>query len=54
MELLTTKEFDGVTLDCYKAENEDDGFGATREQIGQLLEYEKSQSVYCKYSQQKY
>ena len=40
MELLTTKEFDGVTLDCYKAKNEDDGFWATREQIGQLLEYE--------------
>ena len=40
MQLLTTKEFDGVTLDCYQAENEDDGFWATREQIGQLLEYE--------------
>ncbi|MBR0252570.1 MAG: hypothetical protein IJQ99_03870 [Synergistaceae bacterium] len=39
MKLLITEEFDGVTLDCYKAENEDDGFWATREQIGQLLEY---------------
>ena len=40
MELLTTKAFNGVTLDCYKADNEGDGFWATREQIGQLLEYE--------------
>lgn len=40
MELLTTRKFNGVALDCYKAENEDDGFWATREQIGQLLEYD--------------
>ena len=40
MELLTTREFNGVALDCYKADNENDGFWATREQIGQLLEYE--------------
>ena len=39
MELLTTKAFNGITLDCYKADNEGDGFWATREQIGQLLEY---------------
>lgn len=39
MELLTTRNFNGVALDCYKAENEDDGFWATREQIGRLLEY---------------
>ena len=39
MELLTTKKFNGVALDCYKADNEGDGFWATREQIGQLLEY---------------
>ena len=39
MELLTRREFNGVALDCYKAENEADGFWATREQIGQLLEY---------------
>ena len=40
MEILTTRKFNGVALDCYKAENEDnDGFWATREQIGQLLEY---------------
>ena len=37
MELLTRREFNGVALDCYKADNEDDGFWATREQIGQLL-----------------
>ena len=40
MNLLTTKEFNGVALDCYKAENEADGFWATREQIGRLLGYE--------------
>ena len=39
MELLTTHEFNGVALDCYKAENDTDGFWATREQIGRLLEY---------------
>ena len=39
LKLLTTREFNGVALDCYKADNEDDGFWATREQIGQLLEY---------------
>ena len=39
MELLTTREFNGVALDCYKADNETDGFWATREQIGRLLGY---------------
>ena len=39
MNLLMTKEFNGVALDCYKADNEDDGFWATREQIGRLLGY---------------
>ena len=39
MQLLTTRKFNGVALDCYKAENEDDGFWATREQIGMLLGY---------------
>lgn len=41
MNLLMTKSFNGVALDCYKADNEQDGFWATREQIGQLLEYEQ-------------
>ena len=45
MEILTTRKFNGVALDCYKAENEDDGFWATREQIGQLLEYERSRDA---------
>lgn len=39
MELLTTRSFNGVALDCYKAENEADGFWVTREQVGQMLEY---------------
>ncbi|MBR2207923.1 MAG: phage antirepressor KilAC domain-containing protein [Synergistaceae bacterium] len=41
MNLLMTKEFNGVALDCYKAENQEDGFWATREQIGRLLGYEQ-------------
>ena len=40
MELLTTREFNGVELQCYKDENSDDDFWATREQIGKLLGYE--------------
>ena len=43
-----TKEFNGVTLDCYKAENEDDGFFATREQIGRLLEYAEPMKAVAK------
>ncbi|MBR2209755.1 MAG: hypothetical protein IJ859_13195 [Synergistaceae bacterium] len=39
MKLLTTREFNGVALDCYEAEKESDGFWATREQIGRLLGY---------------
>ena len=39
LQLLTTKNFNGVAFNCYKAENEDDGFLATREQIGRVLGY---------------
>lgn len=39
MDLLMTRKFNGVQLDCYKADNEQDDFWATREQIGRLLEY---------------
>ncbi len=39
MELLTTREFNGIALQCYSdGENQED-FWATREQIGQLLGY---------------
>ena len=38
MELLTTKEFNGNQLDCYRNGDNND-FWATREQIGRLLEY---------------
>ena len=48
MELLTTREFNGVALDCYKADNETDGFWATREQIGRLLEYENPRMAIAK------
>ena len=40
MERLITRFHNGVALDCYKAEQETDGFWATREQIGVLLGYE--------------
>lgn len=43
LQLLTTKEFDGVRLDCYRDNGEDEAsneFWATRTQIGQLLGYE--------------
>ena len=42
LKLVTTKQFNGVALDCYvDADNQQSGdFWATREQIGQLLEYE--------------
>ena len=39
MEILTMREFNGVQLVCYKADKKEDGFWATREQIGQLLGY---------------
>ena len=39
MDLLMTRNFNGVQLDCYKADNEQDDFWATREQIGRLLGY---------------
>ena len=39
MERLITRFYNGIALDCYKAEQETDGFWATREQIGVLLGY---------------
>lgn len=39
MEVLMTRKFNGVQLDCYKADKEQDDFWATREQIGRLLGY---------------
>lgn len=39
MEILTTRNFNGVALDCYKGDDNND-FWATREQIGRLLGYE--------------
>lgn len=38
-ELATTKDFNGVTLDCYIEREGNGDFWATREQIGRLLEY---------------
>ena len=40
LKLLTTRNFNGVEFNCYGADGSNDGdFWATREQIGQLLEY---------------
>lgn len=42
MQLLTTKQFNGLQLDCYRDSSQQDtenAFWATREQIGQLLGY---------------
>ena len=39
MELLTTRNFNGLAFDCYKGDDEND-FWATRSQIGLLLGYE--------------
>ena len=44
MQLLTTKQFNGISLDCYRDDNNNDSendFWATREQIGRLLGYER-------------
>ena len=43
MQLLTTKQFNGLSLDCYRDDSQQDSenaFWATREQIGRLLGYE--------------
>lgn len=42
MQLLTTKQFNGLQLDCYRDNSQEDtenAFWATREQIGKLLGY---------------
>ena len=39
MNLLTTREFNGVQFNCYQDGINNDDFWATREQIGQLLGY---------------
>ena len=41
LQILTTRNFNGLAFDCYHEDGQDVGdFWATREQIGQLLEYE--------------
>ena len=42
LQLVKSTQFNGITFDCYKENNEQDSadFWATRTQIGQLLEYE--------------
>lgn len=40
LQVITTRNFNGLAFDCYKGDDEDD-FWATREQIGRLLGYKK-------------
>ena len=42
LQVVATREFNGITLNCYQEKGQQDtsDFFATREQIGQLLEYE--------------
>ena len=40
LQVIKTKQFNGINFDCYAQENDDNDFWATREQIGQLLGYE--------------
>ena len=41
LQLATTRDFNGITLNCYREDGQEDpqDFWATREQIGQLLGY---------------
>ena len=41
LQLIATREFNGITLNCYQEKSQQDNsdFWATREQIGMLLEY---------------
>ena len=40
LQILTTRNFNGLSFDCYYEDGQDVGdFWATREQIGQLLGY---------------
>ena len=47
MEILTTRNFNGVALDCYKGDDDND-FWATREQIGRLLGYSNPKNAITK------
>ena len=40
LQVITTREFNGVELNCYKSKDDSEDFWATREQIGRLLGYE--------------
>ena len=40
LQVIKTKQFNGINFDCYAQENDDNDFWATRAQIGQLLGYE--------------
>ena len=47
LQVITTRNFNGLAFDCYKGDDEDD-FWATREQIGRLLGYNNPQDAIAK------
>ena len=47
LQVITTRNFNGLAFDCYKGDDEDD-FWATREQIGRLLGYKKPRIAIAK------
>ena len=53
LELVTSKQFDGFTFDCYVDPNQQDAgdFWATRTQIGQLLGYSEPKDAIAKIHQ---
>ena len=50
LQVITTRNFNGLAFDCYKGDDEDD-FWATREQIGRLLGYENPRNAITKIHQ---
>lgn len=48
MKLATTREFNGVTLNCYVDQQDSNDFWATREQIGQALGYAEPMKAIAK------
>ena len=47
LQVITTRNFNGLAFDCYKGDDEND-FWATREQIGRLLGYNNPQDAIAK------
>ena len=53
LQILTTRNFKGLSFDCYHEDGQDVGdFWATREQIGQLLGYKRPANAITKIHKQ--